>query len=363
MWLTRRGFFPLLAGFALAKNPELPVLPPEWVRFADPTTDWEVFRLTNPEYACHLPMSSGRIIARNGSFLLFWSDRSGSRQVYRMDLKTGQAAQLTQAEALDGQSIALTPDDRNFCYSDRGAVRIRNFGSLGDREIGRVSEGWSCCPGPGLSRDGQNVAFAEARGKESRLRLVHARSRRDTVVGELPFVLEFPQVNPRREQILYRQDGEALWLVNFDGQQNRKLRTASGTLGPALWRPDGRTVIYLRFPEEANKLYELREHTPDENSDKLISATSQFVHFGVNSDGSVFAGASKNLNSPHILLLLRTTRRELTVCEHRASDPRQVAPVFSPNNRFLFFESDKDGKPAIYRVRVEKFVEPVEENT
>jgi oligogalacturonide lyase len=122
-------------------------------------------------------------------------------------------------------------------------------------------------------------------------------------------------------------------------------------------------VLYLRFPEEKTRLYEIREHTPDENADKLIAPTSQFVHFGVNSDASVFAGASKNVNSPHVLILLRVTRRELTVCEHHASDPRQVAPIFSPDNRFIFFESDKDGKMAIYRVRVERFVEPAEDET
>ena len=53
----------------------------------------------------------------------------------------------------------------------------------------------------------------------------------------------------------------------------------------------------------------------------------------------------------------RVARRELTLCEHRSSDPYSVAPVFSPNSQRVYFQSDKDGKPAIYRVQVEKFVE------
>jgi oligogalacturonide lyase len=62
-------------------------------------------------------------------------------------------------------------------------------------------------------------------------------------------------------------------------------------------------------------------------------------------------------------LLLRTTQRELTMCEHRASNPGVVAPVFSADSQQIFFQSDKQGKPAIYRVHVERFVEKTEEET
>jgi oligogalacturonide lyase len=94
-----------------------------------------------------------------------------------------------------------------------------------------------------------------------------------------------------------------------------------------------------------------------------VAKTSQFVHFDANRDTSVFVGASRNKASPHILILLRTTQRELTLCEHRASDPGSVAPVFSADSQQIFFHSDKQGKPAIYRVHVERFVEATEEET
>ena len=53
---------------------------------------------------------------------------------------------------------------------------------------------------------------------------------------------------------------------------------------------------------------------------------------------------------------MRAVKRELTLCEHRASDPRMVAPVFSPNSQSVFFGSDQHGKPAIYSMAVEKLV-------
>jgi oligogalacturonide lyase len=48
------------------------------------------------------------------------------------------------------------------------------------------------------------------------------------------------------------------------------------------------------------------------------------------------------------------------MCEHKASDPRTVAPVFSADSQRIYFQSDRDGKRALYMLRVEKFVEQTE---
>ena len=73
-----------------------------------------------------------------------------------------------------------------------------------------------------------------------------------------------------------------------------------------------------------------------------------------------FAGASRSLASAYVVILLRVVRRELTLCEHRASNPGMVSPVFSPDSQNVFFVSDRHGKQVIYRVRVDKFVEATE---
>jgi oligogalacturonide lyase len=71
-------------------------------------------------------------------------------------------------------------------------------------------------------------------------------------------------------------------------------------------------------------------------------------------------GASGSKASPYVVLLVRAARRELTLCEHRARDPKLVAPIFSPNSQRVFFHSDKDGKIAIYSIFVEKLVSETE---
>jgi oligogalacturonide lyase len=169
-----------------------------------------------------------------------------------------------------------------------------------------------------------------------------------------------PSPRPRRASVLYRRAG-GVWLANVDGKQNYRLRLADGQIASTTWSPDGRTVLYLNVPPDPHKLRNIREFIPDTNEDKAISDTTQYACFERNADGSVFVGASGSKASPHVLLLVRAVRREFTLCEHRASDPAKVSPIFSPNSQNVFFVSDQHGKPAIYRIAVDKLVEATEE--
>ena len=151
--------------------------------------------------------------------------------------------------------------------------------------------------------------------------------------------------------------GAGLWLANYDGQQNYRLRLADGEIGPVTWSPDGRSILYLNYPADSHHLHNIREFTPDLNQDAAVADTTQFAAFERNADASVFVGASGGKATPYVLLLIRSVKRELTLCEHRASDPAMVSPVFSPNSQRIFFTSDREGKPAIYSMQVEKLVE------
>jgi len=161
---------------------------------------------------------------------------------------------------------------------------------------------------------------------------------------------------PRHAQVFYSAGGQ-FWLVNSDGSGKRQLKTDPGQTGGALWIPSGRTLIYLHIPENSRELITLRENAPDEGTDRLLAKTSQFISASPNADASVFTGASRSRASAYVLILLRVARRELTLCEHRASDPAMVQPVFSPDSQNILFVSDRHGKPAIYRVHVGRFVE------
>jgi oligogalacturonide lyase len=334
--------------------------PSDWHRYSDPTTELDVYRLTDPAYSSTMPAYYNRAIARSSGWMVFGCDRGGSLQAFHMDLKSGETRQLTETEELDGASITLLPDNRSFCYFAGRWLQIANLATPRARKLYQVPEGWDRGAGMSVGPDGTHATFAERRGEGSRLRMVTLAQGAARTVLEAPVEMGDPIARPGRAQILYRRADEALWLVNSDGKQNRRLKLAAGRVAAANWAPDGKTILYLNIPEDRTQLNAIRECTPDTDSDKLVAKTSQFAHFGFNRDTSVFVGASRNAASPTVLILLRVTRRELTLCEHKASHPETVAPVFAPDSQRIYFQSDRDGKPAIYCVHVEKLVEKTE---
>jgi len=339
---------------------ERPTFPSEKVRFADGATEFTVERLTAPSHSSYLPPCWQRAFSRRGGFLLFWSNRTGRPQAFRMDERTGESRQLTDAQALDGSSIALSSDDRNLCCFD-GPVLLRlALSNFRERAVYRVPNGWLRGPGFSLSRDNDHGALAESRNGASRLRLVRIGGGAATTVLEAADPLSDPILSPRADAILYRRGTNSLWVIGRRGRPNERLMLPPGRIGPAFWSPDGRTVLYLHHPDEPGKLSAIREYNTETRTDQLVSATSQFASFGPNANASVFVGASASKASPYVLLLLRATRRELTLCEHRATDAARVAPVFSPDSRRIYFQSDRLGNSVLYRMAVEKLVEPTE---
>jgi oligogalacturonide lyase len=330
---------------------------PEFKRYADPATELEVVRLTDPAFSSGMTAPHLRQFTRRGETLVYWSERysaesPGARQAFLMDLKQGESRQLTQASALDPSSLALSADDRSFVFFDGRSLQESPLVNAHPREIHVVPEN-AVRKGLTIAADG-SVVFSERENGKSRIVSVLRQQSRS--IARIDQDVEELMARPRHAQILYLAAGQ-WWLINTDGSAKRPLKTEPGETGGALWIPSGRTLIYLHIPQDPKDLITLREHAPDEGTDTLVAKTSQFVSVSPNADASVFTGASRSRATAYVLILLRVARRELTLCEHRASDPAMVRPVFSPESQSVLFVSDRHGKAALYQVRVARFVE------
>jgi oligogalacturonide lyase len=333
------------------------VFPSETRRYLDPTTEFVVFRFTDPAHASFLPGPANHCVSGRGNFLLYASDRTGSAQAYRMDLKSGQSWLITEAEALEPSSLVLFPDERHIAYFDGRAlfrVSLRNYKS---RRLYEIPPGFERGEDLAIASDGRRAVFVEVAGTRSRLRLNELRSGRTETVLEWDGVLRRPLLRPKSDWILFRAPDEALWVVDVRGRNRRRLALAEGKAGPALFSRDGDTLLYLNYPADPKQLHTLREYALESGQDTLIAKTTQFVAFAANRNASVFVGASGAKATPYVLLLLRVTGRELTLCEHKAARPDRIRLTFSPDSRWVFFESDRDGKPAIYGLQLSEFVE------
>jgi len=318
-------------------------------------------RLTDPAHQNWLPAYYNRAISHKSDFLIYASDRSGVIEAYRMDLKNGQSRTLTGAPDLVASSLTLGPDEREFAFLAGRSMFLSRLSGGHSREVYKLEEGFNAGNGFSLSEDGLFAALVVEKPGLRRLLLINMRTGAAQTLVESPDPISDPQPRPKRAGLLYRK-GDELWVVNYDGAQNRKLRTAAGGVPAALWSADGRSVEYLNLPSERKQLNNIREFTPDTNEDQSVSSTSQFVTFNRNADTSVFVGASGSKASPYMLLLVRSVKRELTLCQHRASDPHLVTAFFSPNSQRVVFQSDRDGKMALYSIAVDRLVEETEEN-
>ncbi|MCW5983440.1 MAG: PD40 domain-containing protein [Bryobacteraceae bacterium] len=357
---SRRAFLLSCSAPALAAAPpKNSVFPSEVVRYADPSTEFIVHRFTDPANSCRLPEYYCRFVSRNRSFLVYASDRTGAQQIFQMDLKTGQNRLLTEAARLDPASVTLFPDERSVAYFDGSSLNRLWLNNRRVRRLYDVANGFEHAGAFALSADGRRAVLVEKSGDRSRLRLINVAAASAVTVYESNGLLRNPLPRPNGATILFQGSDDAWWLIDFDGRNNRRLETAPGRCVQALWSPDGRTILYLNVPSVPRELHTLREFTLAENRDRLVARTTQFVRFSQNRNASVFVCASGAKASPYIMLLLRVGR-ELTLCEHRASDPSRITAAFSPDSRWIFFESDRDGKPAIYGMPVTQLVEQTE---
>ena len=352
---------PLGAGLASETGEKGKVFPAEFKRYPDPTTENVVIRLTDPAHTSLLPPTWARPIAHRGNFLLYASDVTGRFEAFRMDLKSGQSRQLTEAADLDPLSLALEPNEHGFLYLDGNQLVSANLSHLRTRVVYEIPAGFERGRGLSVAEDGQYAALVEKQGERHRLQLLHIATGEAKVLADCGEEIRDPAPRPRRASILYHRAGGA-WLVDYDAAQNYRLHLADGETGTTLWSPDGHGVLYLNYPADPHRLHNLREFTTDSNEDRAIADTSQFIAFDRNADASVFVGASGSKASPYVLLLVRAVKRELTLAEHRSSDPAIISPVFSANSQHIFFGSNQHGKPAIYHVSVAKFVEETGSN-
>ena len=362
MRVSRREFTVALAAalpasvFPAEATKKGTTFPSAAARYFDPATEFPIVRLTDPQYSSLIPASNNRVLTSRA--ILYASDQTGRWEAFRMDMKSRESKQLTEAAALDVSSLAFTPGDKGFWHFDGERLTETNFGGLKARELYRVPEGFVKTPGISYSNDGQHAAFVERGGAYYRLRVIHLQKGTAATILEGPSEIRDVAIRPKRPSLFYRT-GEEARLIHLDGQQSRLLSLAPGELGQAQWSADGRILLYLNRPS-ANRPIGLREFEADAGSGSphhgLIAETTQFARFSSNADASVFVGTSGSKASPYVLLLVRAARRELTLAEHRSSEASNTVPLFAPNSQFVVFGSDRHGKPALYWIAVDKFV-------
>jgi oligogalacturonide lyase len=314
-------------------------------------TENPVVRLTAPLHRSLLPEPENYFVSSRESFLVFASDRNGRFEPFRANLRTGVITQIAESGAMMPRAIALDHKERELYFIDHNALRVT------DLQRGRTRT--LCEPATDFHigsprntmviRTGDKLSLWNPEGSVFLADHVSARGIVNPTGNGCVFSRE--EIEGQRE----------FWFASFDGGAPKLL--AKGNVSFPYWRPDGKALLFLRQVDRKNYVAsELHEASLDGSVERTIAETSQFASFAPNSDGSVFVGASRSKAQPNVLLLLRSAKREMVLCEHRATDAQSVCPAFSPNSQRVYFQSDHEGKSSLYSVNVERLVEETEDS-
>ncbi len=355
--MTRRTLLSLLPGTAMAAVPgaklrrskPLPARRGEFVRFSDPVTENVVVRLTAPTSTSLMAESQNRFVSSREAFLVFSSDRTGRMAPFRVNLRTGALQQLADPKSLNPRAIALDSSEKKLFMLDDDVLHEIDLQHLRSHPLA------------------ENVTSFHVGGRANEIVIRQANKlERLEGRGRTPIADDVASrgfVSPKGNSCAFCRESAAgeheLWYAPFAATP---LLLTKGKISCPYWRPDGEALLFLRQVDRGRYIAsEVHEVSIEGGPERFVSRTSQYAAFAPNGDGSMFVGASRSKAQPDIMLLVRDVQRELTLCEHHSSSPDTVTPQFSPNSQRVYYQSDHEGKSAIYSVNVELLVEPTDD--
>ncbi len=363
----------------------------------DALTEREIYRLTDPSVLHHLPRYHHRFIARNNSFLLLAAEHSGTRQLYRLNLKRSRLTQLTTGNGIHPYAAHLRGNDRSFYFLQGNNLQQADLNGGGRQTHYSCPDGWILTGDMDISLGERYAALVEMREDHweptprlqfereplSRVRIVdlsrQSSQRRNWIATEERRWLARPRFRPWRSQVLYAREGpwqrvrRRLQMINLDGTARTSIRpTRDGEyLGQAYWVPDGSRLRYVHYPDARGWRASICSIQPETREETTEAPCSAFGWFEENADGSVIVGASRRPSGPNLYVLFPRMQREITLCEHLSSlqpypiagtsgmDPFAAAPdpALSADSAWLYFVTDREGMPALYAMPVDDLVE------
>ena len=225
---------------------------------------------------------------------------------------------------------------------------------------------------PTLAPDGKAFAYASAEGGNRDIYVQRVDGRTAiNVTPDSPEDDSQPAFSPDGSQLAFRseRDGGGIFLMGVTGESVRRL-TDFG-YNPA-WSPDGRRIVISTASTE------LRPHVRPVNGElwvvdtrtearkPIVRARVGGPDFGRDSDA---AGPSWSPNGKRIAFWGLSTwfgQRDLWTIDPDAPEPKKTVvrvtsdpaldwnPVWSPDGRYLYFGSDRDGTLNLWRIAMDQ---------
>ncbi|HZQ13249.1 MAG TPA: hypothetical protein VFB31_10625, partial [Pseudolabrys sp.] len=198
---------------------------------------------------------------------------------------------------------------------------------------------------PRFSPDGQRVIMSLQQGGNSNLFVMDLRSRSTTRLTDTPAIDTSPSYSPDGTRICFESDRGGhpqIYIMAATGGTAKRISFGGdGIYSTPVWSPRG---DYIAFTGQAGGQFSIGILKPDGSGERILTA-------GFHNEGPTFAP-----NGRVIMSLQQGGNANLFVMDLRSKQTTRLtdtpaidtAPCYSPDGRYICFESDRGGTQQIY---------------
>ncbi len=362
--------------------------------YRDKYTGRLVTQLTSAERLSHHPYFYNKMITNDSKYLIYASSYDTSscdniRNLYKMDLSTGDALQLTEGPHVGAFSANLSSDDTFLVYKRSNAIYKLDLRTLNEEIIYETPVEWFMLSVPSLGSDDKYLVLVEMKESDRvkpaggwsafvpqfearphcRIIMIDINKRASWVVHENEHCqLGHAQIRPNdNNTVMFCHEGPwdrvdaRIWLVNSDGTNLRCARPREGNeqVGHEFWLSDGSKLAFVHFKKDYGVDATIRLIDPITLEEEILMECHGYSHFISNHDNSMIVADGHHPEEAFIYLVNLELKTEEKLCWHgtswkcyKTTQDSHPHPAFSPDGSFVIFTSDKDGLPAIYKVEL-----------
>lgn len=356
------------------------VWPAESKTWVDDSTGYKITQWTTNCNNWHLYFNIESFIDCNNAII--YSDRSGSVNLFRLNLKTGSMFQMTdEKEEIHG--LWHLPKYKTIWFLCGRHLKALNTESLKTDTVYTfrtlIPESFA------VTNDAKYLIFAankhpgysdkNSTGPYGLFKMELIPKKILQISPDLGFKIGHVQTNPADPEVVsfcwqhqYRDGGEGIvgnapiriWWNNLEG-------TNGGPVGPQefgihrtheFWFPDGKkmgfSARYLFGPNKGRQY--IGTTTLDGKSKTMFPANVSAAHSQVYLDGIHWI--SDQFNGPYLVLFTLDTNKikeSKVLFRHNSSwgaQPTHPHPHFSPDGKYVLFSTDRTGSPQVYTVEI-----------
>ena len=348
----------------------------------DDETGYEITQWTNKETkSWHLYFNIESFIDNDNAII--FSERSGSKNLFKLNFLSGQMMQMTDEKDLD-DDVCHLPRLKRLWYLSGNSIKYLNTETFETEVIAELDEHIESftvtCDGKYIVYSiNKNPGFTEehSTGPYAIFRFDIETKVVKQISPDYGFIIGHLQANPVDPNIIlycwqhrYREGSpgivgntpQRIWWININGEDGGSVGTQEFGIHRTheFWFPDGKTIGYsARYVFGPNKGEQFLGCSVYDGSDSYkMSAPVRFAHSQMYKDNQHWvADYYEGMNLVLFTIEHRKIVKQNLLFRHDSSwngQPSHPHPHFSSDGKRVLFSTDKSGIPNVYSINLEK---------